>query len=141
MFTTSKNSVTGLNALVALEPSDEKPHSVWLYVSNGDEIISDCYLINLIEPTESLIKPENRDAPPPVTRQYLASALPAEVPSEEDIHFTWSKSGEDVAVSIDGVVLGFTVSGQKRGYSRALCQTGPWGSPWSDDLFESHFAD
>jgi hypothetical protein len=141
VFTNSENSLTGLNALIVLEPSDDVPHSVWLYVSNGDEIISDCLLMNLVEPVDKVIKPENRDAPPPILRRYLTSAVPTEMPGEEDFRFTWSRSGKDVAVAIYGVFVGFIVSGQKRGYSRALCQAGPWGNAWSDDLFSSHFAE
>jgi len=141
VFTTSENALTGLNALVVLEPNDDEPHSVWLYVSNGDEIISDCFLTNLVEPTDRVIKRENRDSPPPALRQYLTSVAPAEMPSEEDTDITWSKSGKDVAVAIGGAVVGFTVSGQKHGYSRALSQTGPWGNPWSDELFSAHFTD
>jgi hypothetical protein len=140
MIATSNNSLTGLNAIVVLEPNDEEPHSVWLYLSNGDKIISDCLLANLIEPADAIIKPENRDSPPPVLRQHLTSVAPSETPRDEDLRFIWSKSGKDVAVSIDGIDVGFIVAGEKRGYSRALCQVGPWGNPWSGDLFDTHFA-
>lgn len=139
VFVTSNNSKSGLSAVVVLEPDDDHPHSVWLYLSNGDEIISDCLLANLVEPVDAINKPKNRDAPPPVIGRYLTSAVPSELPSESDLGFTWSDSGEDVAVSVNGVVVGFVISGERRGYSRTLCQAGPWGNPWSDDLFGSSF--
>jgi hypothetical protein len=140
VFVTSNNSESGLDAVVTLEPDDESPHSVWLYLSNGDEIISDCFLVNLIEPEDSVGKPENHDAPPPVIRRFLSSRVPSELPKEGDLDFRWSETGRDVAVSIGGTVVGFTVSGENRGFSRALSQAGPWGNPWSDDLFSSHFS-
>jgi hypothetical protein len=139
VFVTSDNSKSGLSAIVVLEPSDEHPHSVWLYLSSGDEILSDCFLANLVEPVDSVVKPPKRDAPPPVSKQYLTSNVPSRLPSESDLDFTWSYTGKDVAVSINGGVIGFVISGEKRGYSRALSQAGPWGNPWSDDLFNNHF--
>ena len=141
MFVTSNNSRSGLNAVVVLEPDDESPHSVWLYLSNADEIISDCFLANLVEPGDSVNKPKNHDAPPPAIRRFLSSSVPSELPNENDLDFRWSETGRDVAVSIGGDVVGFIVAGEKRGYSRALSQAGPWGNPWSDDLFSSHFSD
>lgn len=141
MFATSTNPLTGLNATVVLEPGEQAPHSVWLYLSNGDKIISDCLLANLVEPKDSMTKPENRDAPPPVLRHHLTSGAPSATPRDEDLRFIWSKSGKDVAVAISGVDVGFIVSGEKRGYSRALSQKGPWGNPWSDELFDACFAD
>ena len=141
VFVTSNNSESGLNAIVALEPNDESPHSVWLYLSKADKIISDCFLVNLVEPGDSVSKPKNRDAPPPVIRRYLTSSVPSKLPAEDDLDFTWSDTGKDVAVSINGFVIGFVVSGENRGYSRALSQAGPWGNPWSDELFSSHFSD
>lgn len=139
MFVTSNNSESGLDAIVALEPDDESPHSVWLYLSNGDEIISDCFLVNLIEPEDSVCNPESQDAPPPAIRRFLTSSVPSGLPNESDLDFRWSESGKDVAVSIGGTVVGFVVSGEKRGYSRALRYAGPWGSPWSDEIFNSYF--
>lgn len=139
VFATSSNSQTGLNATVVVEPNDVKAHSVWLYLSNADEIISDCLLANLAEPVDSRGRPKNRDAPPPALRQYLTSEVPSELPGKDDLHFTWSKTGKDVAVSVKRKVVGFILWGEKRGYSRALSQAGPWGNPWSDDLFNSHF--
>ena len=140
MFVTSNNSQSGLNAIVALEPNDESPHSVWLYLSKDDEIISDCFLVNLVEPGDSVSKTKNRDAPPPVIRRYLTSILPSRLPAEDDLDFTWSDTGNGVAVSIDGSVIGFIVSDEDRGYSRALSRAGPWGNPWSEELFSSHFS-
>lgn len=140
MFVTSKNPESGLDAVVVLEPDDESPHSVWLYVSNGGEIISDCFLVNLIEPEDSVSEPEYFDAPPPVIRRFLTSSVPSELPDEGDLGFRWAESGKDVAVSIRGTVIGFTVSGERRGYSRAISQTGPWGNPWLDETFTRHFS-
>ena len=141
MFVSSNNSESGLNAFVVLEPNDESPHSVWLYLSNANKIISDCFLANLVEPGDSISKPEDRDAPPPAVRRFLTTSVPSELPGEGDFDFKWSETGKDVAVAINGSVVGFVVSGEKRGYSRALGQSGPWGNPWSDDLFNSHFSD
>lgn len=80
MFVTSNNPKSGLSAVVTLEPDDSHPHSVWLYLSNGDEIISDCLLANLVEPSDTVIKPKDRDAPPPVIGRYLTSNVPSELP-------------------------------------------------------------
>jgi hypothetical protein len=71
----------------------------------------------------------------------LTSNAPFKLPAKDDLNFTWSDSGKDVAVSINGGVIGFVVSGENRGYSRALSQEGPWGNPWSDELFSSQFSD
>jgi hypothetical protein len=60
-------------------------------------------------------------------------------PGLPEVSFLWSKSGNDVAVCINGLVLAFISAQLSAGYSRLVLQNGPWGRVWNDAIYESLF--
>jgi hypothetical protein len=87
---------------------------VWLYLSapGAHEIVAACFLY--------------RHADQPAL--YL-----------DDVHFRWSSDGESVAVHFEGVLVGFIVNGEQRGFSRLLTTVGALGAPLDVSLFERTF--
>jgi hypothetical protein len=46
---------------------------------------------------------------------------------------------ESVALQRDGVPVACILRGSKSGMSRQLIKTGPWGSVWSQEVYERTF--
>jgi hypothetical protein len=138
MLASESHLSSGLNARVDLEPSSEAPHSIWLYLSDGTGIIADCFVENLTdsEPERESI---DRYSPPPVAKKYLATGRTVVEPESEALAFQWSDDGKSVCLRVRGNTHCFIGAGQRRGYTRALVASCPWGEPWSEGLFESLF--
>ena len=116
--------------------------SAWLYLteSNSRKPAADAWVYNRIAapPTEAI--KSYRGGPPPAAQGYASETALCDDPAAHEWSFVWSSDGEAVAVVKDGEPVAFVVLGQKGGYSRALTKDGPWGHPWSDELFRSKFS-
>ena len=115
--------------------------SAWLYISEVDsrKPLGDAWVYNrIIAPPAEAIK-SNRGGPPPAVRGYAAKDAMCEDPFSHLWSFVWSPDGESVAVTKDGEPVAFIIGGQKGGYSRELVKEGPWGHPWSENLYRSTF--
>ena len=116
--------------------------SAWLYLTEPDsrKPVADAWVYNRIAPPLAKEIEQYRGGPPPAAEGYVTDAAQCLCPRDHDWTFFWSSDGEAVTVSKDGEPVAFIVNGQRRGYSRELVKDGPWGHPWSDDLFERTFA-
>jgi hypothetical protein len=115
--------------------------SAWLYLTEPDsrKPVADAWVYNRIAaPPFDAIK-AYRGGPPPAAQGYASEQALCEDPSADEWSFIWSSDGEAVAIAKDGAPVAFIVLGRKGGYSRELVKDGPWGHPWSDELFHSTF--
>lgn len=119
--------VSGLQALV-----EDDGSSVWLYLRDprASRIIADCWLYNRISIARGALANWPHDQPPPAPDDVVGpdatwnTSLPA-APA-----FTWSSNGRSVAIAIGGATIGYIASGARRGCSRYLKASGPWGAPF-----------
>ncbi|HEV3145752.1 MAG TPA: hypothetical protein VGZ47_17825 [Gemmataceae bacterium] len=115
--------------------------SARLYVTAVDSRIpvADAWVYNRIAaPPAEEIK-SYRGGPPLAAQGYASKDALCEDPSSHEWSFLWSQDGESVAVVKDGEPVAFIIGGQKGGYSRELIKDGPWGHPWSEEVFRSKF--
>jgi hypothetical protein len=138
MLASDLHPSSGLIARVCLEPSSAAPHSIWLYLSDGTKIVADCFVEDLAN-TEAAAKSTDRHSPPPVARKYLAGGRTVVEPKAESLLFQWSDDGKSVCLRVWGSAHCFIGAGRRRGHTRALVASCPWGEPWSEALFESLF--
>ncbi|MEO1181884.1 MAG: hypothetical protein AAFX51_13795 [Cyanobacteria bacterium J06636_28] len=115
--------------------------SAWLYLteSGSQKIAADVWIYNRFDaPPTSEIKsyPGN---PPPAAIGYASDTALCEAPQAHNWQIIWSHDGQSVALAKDGVPVGCIILASRKNYSRELLKDGPWGKPWSDQVFESHF--
>ncbi|CAG0944281.1 hypothetical protein ANRL1_01662 [Anaerolineae bacterium] len=116
--------------------------SAWLYITKPDmqTPVADVWVYNRIPapPTEEV--PLYRGGPPPAPVGYARDTAFCRCPTAYEWSFIWSRDGESVAITKDGVAVACIVAAQKPGHGRELMKNGPWGNTWSEELFLSVFS-
>ena len=115
--------------------------SAWLYLTEPStrKPVADAWVYNRVPaPTTKEIQ-SYRGGPPPAAIGYASDDALCHTPSEHEWSFIWSTDGESVAIARNGMPVACIATAQKPGYSRELIKDGPWGNPWSDELFERTF--
>lgn len=136
LFLENAHRESGLLAVL-----DDDGTSAWLYISEADtrKPLADAWVYNRIAaPPAEAIK-SYRGGPPPAAQGYASEDALCEDPSSHEWSFVWSSDGASVAVEKDGQPVAFIIGGQRGGYSRELVKDGPWGHPWSEELFRLTF--
>lgn len=120
---------------------DDDGTSAWLYVTEPDsrKPAADAWVYNRIAAPPAEAIESYRGGPPPAAQGFAGESARCEDPSSHAWSFVWSPDGESVAVARDGEPVAFIVAGQKYGYSRNLAKEGPWGRPWSEELYLTTF--
>ena len=133
---TSQSSVSGRTATF-----EDDGTSAWLYLSepNTQRPTVDAWVYNRISaPPTSEIK-NYRGGPPPAAIGYASDNAICESPQDHEWAFLWCADGEAVAITRDGEPVAFAVAEPKYSCSRELIKDGPWGSAWSQEMFEQTF--
>jgi hypothetical protein len=117
--------------------------SGWLYLTEpgSENPTSDCWVYNCVGVTESADKYMARGVAPPAPASYTDTNSEITVGDESAFGFRWAEDGESVAIFINDLLMGFIISGQKRGYSRNLVKNGPWGNPLDEGLYKTVFGE
>ena len=115
--------------------------SAWLYLTgaNSEQPMADCWIYNRIAPPDPSEIKQYQNGPPPACTGYASAADTVIDTNPPEVSFVWSKSGNDVSVRVNGVILGFISSQLTGGYSRRLLQNGPWGRTWNQAIFTGLF--
>ena len=113
----------------------------WLYLTEPDtrKSVADCWLYNRVETPAQFDSVRRR--PPVVPQTHAEAGATLQPPGRERVHLRWSPDGESVAVLIDGELIGFVARGQRRGFSRYIRVSGPFGSVLDTDLFQREFGE
>jgi len=112
---------------------------VYLLAPDSKTIVADAWVYNRIAaPAREDIR-KFQPGPPPAADGYVAPEGRVPTPEAYAWSFTWSVDGEAVAICADGVPLAFVRADHKRGFSRHLTRSGPWGEPWSEGIYASTF--
>jgi hypothetical protein len=137
LFLTSFNATSNRHAVL-----EDDGQSCWLYLTEvrGQRPEKDCFVYSPIQPVEEPNLEAMASGAPPVLPRDLASAVAVLVESSaKDFSFVWSEDGESVVVMHRGTARAMIVSGERRGYSRALAKASPIGKPWDDSVFVRYF--
>jgi hypothetical protein len=65
--------------------------------------------------------------------------LDLDVPFPPNVQFLWSDNGQNVAVVVEGRLIGFLAEGRQSGYSKLLRKGVSLGNAWNEDLFKQLF--
>ena len=136
LFLTDQNKVSRRFAVL-----EDDGNCAWLYLTEPDSRrpVADAWVYNRIEaPSTNDIKSYMGRAPPAAVG-YVGNLAQCLEPQSHNWTFLWSVNGESVAIAKDGEPMAYILAGEKRGYSRELIKVGPWGSPWSVELFRKTF--
>ena len=139
LFVAFPSQASQRNAVIA-----EELGSIWLYLSRPDERAPerDCWLLNTeAEPRRDGEYYRQHKSPPPAPSGLVLAGGTTAAPSSDRWTVQWSADGESVAALLDGMPIGFIVSGDQRGYARYIAEDArPWAFPWSDDAYGEAFA-
>jgi hypothetical protein len=116
--------------------------AAYLYLSSPgvQTIVADAWVYNCIEAPDINDIQAYRPDPPPAAAGYIEPEGYLRTPTAYSWSLKWAPDGHSVAVCADGVALAFIYGGQKPGFSRHLLQSGPWGEPWSNEIYAAAFA-
>lgn len=111
----------------------------WLYLTEPDtpKPAADCWLYNRVPPPPHF--ESARGEAPVVPGTHAGVDATIQPPPVESVRLRWSHDGESVAVFFDAELVGFIVKGQKRGFSRHIRVSGPFGSVLDTELFQRVF--
>jgi hypothetical protein len=113
----------------------------WLYLTGPDarKPVADCWLYNQVATPPEF--ESVRGQPPVVPQTHAGAEATLPPPARELVQLRWSPDGESVAVFFDAELIGFIAHGQKRGFSRHIRVTGPFGSVLDRELFQRVFVE
>ena len=115
--------------------------SAWLYITeSADPVpIASCLIYSCLEPVPSVPADWKRGVPPPLTHDYATDRALQLNAEQAKLQLGWETNGRAVVVLMDDEPVAFMLVEEKRGYSKSVLRSGPYGEPWDDDLFEETF--
>jgi hypothetical protein len=115
----------------------------WLYLHAPSEnpqqsgaVDATCFVFNRGEPIDVAEVSKYRPAPPPIATGYASKSARCAEPETHQWRLVWSIDGEAVLLMKDDELWCLITPGRPRGYSRAIQAEGPWGSAWSEAVFQ-----
>jgi hypothetical protein len=116
--------------------------SVWLYLTEpaSSRPSADCWLFNTIPAPTDLSNFQSRNGPPPAIQQFATPSSQRQPPNPTEVTFLWSSDGHSIALLIKGELFGFICAGDRKGFSKNLLTSGPWGAPVDATLYTAIFA-
>jgi hypothetical protein len=76
-----------------------------------------------------------RPGSPPIAKEFASENAMCGEPNAHTWRLAWSRDGQTVVLMRDEEAWCIITPDNPRGYSRAIRAAGPWGSPWSDDVY------
>jgi hypothetical protein len=95
------------------------------------------FAFNRIDPIDVEDVPNYRPGPPPIAKGYASPDAICREPGGHEWQLLWSADGESVALLRDGVPWAVASVAERRGFSKAIQVAGPWGRPWSVDVYSA----
>jgi hypothetical protein len=120
---------------------EDDGRSAWLYLTEPDrpDPVGDCWIYNRIPAPDPSEIAAFRPGPPPAACGFAGPEALVHDPEVSRMRLQWAGDGGAVALLADGRPLGFIVAGERRGSSRNLARTGPWGNTWDQARYEATF--
>lgn len=125
---------------------EDDGRSAWLYLTESAAdsaasapIEADAFVFNHGAPVDPAAVHGFRGEQPPICIGFASGEAVCVAPAEFAWSLLWSEDGESVAVLRDDLPVAFIRRGEARGYSKAIAKAGPYGNPWSQQMFEREF--
>jgi hypothetical protein len=112
--------------------------TIWLYLTTVDGLKpqSDVWVANSSRSKAS----SSRTNPPPAPAAVTTGGGADEIDSTRSEWLVgWSESGDAVVLFKDGQAIAFVTATARRGWSKQVQQSCPWGEPWDEAKFHSLF--
>jgi hypothetical protein len=122
---------------------EDNRSSAWAYLKECVDgvILKDAFIYSPIEPSVELNKEEiSQGMPPALISKYASDEAVLKNAQESAFDVEWSSEGDSVAILYNGNPLAAIYSSEERGYSKALGSESGFGNPWSEEMFNEHFA-
>lgn len=100
------------------------------------EVEASCFAYNRIDPIETKDVQRYRPNPPPIAKGYASNAAVCREPRTHTWRLIWSLGGDAVLLTRDDTAWAIASLDNRRGCSKAIESPGPWGNPWSKELYE-----
>lgn len=118
--------------------------TLWLYLTapNQRQVVADTWVFNRVRPLlmpEELTPFRDADQPPPILESMADDEPICDAPEAHRWAFNWASDGEAVAIFRDDRPIAFVRSTDRRGFSRHVIRSSPWGVPWSNKIFQDVF--
>lgn len=136
LFLSVRSTASGRHAIL-----EDDGFAVLLYLTAPADTkpAADCFVYSVVLPTEELVTPHRTDGPPILLRRFASKvAVQPDVPADSHL-LEFSPDGHSVAVFIRGEPWAFIARDERRGYSKCISVAGPFGQPWSQELFDDLF--
>jgi hypothetical protein len=96
-----------------------------------------CFAYNRIDPIEPEAVQSYRPKPPPIAKGYASKDAVCSQPTSHTWDLLFSSEGTAVLLMRDGEPWAIAALGARRGISKAIQSSGPWGNPWSAEFYEA----
>jgi hypothetical protein len=136
LFLSVRSAVSDRHAIL-----EDDGFAVLLYLTSPTDTkpAADCFVYSVVPPTEELVTPHGTSGPPILLRRFASEvALQPNIPANAH-RFEFSPDGHSVAVFIRGEPWAFIARDERRGFSKSISAVGPFGQPWSQQLFDDLF--
>jgi hypothetical protein len=121
------DGATGIIYLHA--PSDD--------AANTGEVEATCFAYNRVDPIDPKDVQSYRPNPPPIAKGYASKDAVCRNPESHKWKLTFSADGAAVLLMRDGKPWAMVAAGFPHGHSKAIETLGPWGSPWSNEVYKA----
>jgi hypothetical protein len=120
---------------------EDDGQSAWLYLTEPDctAPAGDCWIYNRIPAPDFSEIETFRPGPPPAAREFAGPEALVLEPDLAHMRLLWAGDGAAVVLVADEKPMGFLVGGERRGTSRNLASSGPWGNTWDQARYERLF--
>jgi hypothetical protein len=101
------------------------------------EIEATCFAYNRVDPIDPKEVKRYRPSPPPIARGYASKDAVCRTPESHNWNLRFSSDGTAVLLLRDGKPWAMVSLDEPRGFSKAIEAPGPWGNPWSIEVYMS----
>jgi hypothetical protein len=105
--------------------------------ARAGEVEASCFAYNRIDPIDVKEVQRYRPNPPPIAKGYASNDAVCRNPSSHKWLLAFSLDGASAALTRDGEPWAMVSLDARRGFSKAIQAQGPWGSPWSNEVYEA----
>lgn len=121
------NGVTGILYLHA--PRDDP--------AKTGEVEATCFAYNRVDPIDTKEVQRFRPGPPPIAKGYASKDAVCRRPASHRWNLKFSSDGTAVLLLKNARPWSMVSLAAPHGFSKAVAAPGPWGGPWSDEVYNA----
>lgn len=110
-------------------------HSPSKNVEIPGKVEATCFAYNRVQPIETNEVSRYRPNPPPIAKGYASKVAVCKNPTAHRWLVKFSINGTVALLLRDADPWAIVSVDEPRGYSKAIEVSGPWGNPWSNEVY------